>query len=288
MLKSQALPVGIRSTQKEARETMHGDIREGLKGASLAAAVLLGACLMAVSGCSSTVDEADRTASPDSGTVSGVAASPVRPPDPDAPFPALGDAPVPPSTSTAEERRELAEGLVSDRARSRYSNEAIAFQGEPAAPLQPPEQLVTEADAPSSLASQMTAIEPPFSGAPAASTPPASEPITAAPPPPPPPSEPIAAAPTPPPSEPVAEPPPAFSPPAEPSTVAAATPPTPRERMATDAVTPPFSGETSPPLAPFPPQVPDSMATTTAADVASSGAQTERALEPGFPGTSST
>ena len=186
---------------------MHGDIREGRKRTSLTAAVLLGACLAAASGCSSTVDEGDQAASPESGgeAVAGSDASPggaasmEQTPGAGEPFPDLASVPERPVTSTPEQRQELTEGLVSDRTRSKYSDEAIAFQGEPAAPLQPPEELVTDAETSSLLSSQMGAVAPPFSGPPEVSAASGSSPFASTPPPSPsptspPPSPPVQAA----------------------------------------------------------------------------------------------
>ena len=64
------------------------------------------------------------------------------PPGSNQPFPNLSTVPQRPAATSAQSRARIAEGLVADRDRARYSSDVIQRQGEPVAPLRRGQQTV--------------------------------------------------------------------------------------------------------------------------------------------------
>lgn len=89
------------------------------------------------------------------------------PPGSDQPFPSLSTVPERPQPATSEARRQVAEGLVADRERARYSAEVIQRQGEPVSPLR-------RDTAPSQPAQSAAPPPPAISSAPPPPAPPAA------------------------------------------------------------------------------------------------------------------
>lgn len=113
-----------------------------------------------------------------------------EPPGADKPAPNLASVPERPRVTSAEERRRVAAGLVSDPDRPRYSSEAVQLQGAPTQVLRPaptPAASPSMAAAPAPVARVPVIPAPPPPAARSATAPaPMPSTVAAAPPPPPP------------------------------------------------------------------------------------------------------
>ncbi|MBL6957696.1 MAG: OmpA family protein [Rhodospirillales bacterium] len=129
----------MRHTLFDTKSRKRGDSKFSLSiGGVLAASVLLGGCsyvpdaLNPAEWYKSTVDffSSEEDAAAQQGQPSTTAQKPV--PGSDKGFPKLSSTPEAPVTSTAQQRQEIKEGLVSDQ-RRRYASAPIARQGEASA-----------------------------------------------------------------------------------------------------------------------------------------------------------